>query len=148
MDKKTKVFIDTNIWFSALYKKGPASILLEKLLSKKYTVVISELVLEEIIRTLEEKLPDRAELVKQFLLSYPITIVKNPLVTEMPNYQKLAEGKDMPILVAAINYQCHCFVTGNLKDFKIKEIKKRFSLKIISLKEALGIFKEIDPKKT
>ena len=48
MAKKTRVFVDSNIWFSAFYKKGKASELLEKLISEKYTVVISELVLEEI----------------------------------------------------------------------------------------------------
>jgi predicted nucleic acid-binding protein len=33
--KKLRVFIDSNVWFSAFYKKGIASDLIDKLLQKK-----------------------------------------------------------------------------------------------------------------
>lgn len=142
MGKKIKVFVDTNIWFSAFYKKGPASELLEKLISEKYMVTISELVLKEILANIKEKLPLKTELVRGFLLSYPLTIVKNPSPLEIRNYQNLEEKKDLPILISAINYQCHYLVTGNLKDFQIKKIESRYHLKIVSLKEALEVFKK------
>lgn len=41
MAERVKVFIDSNVWFSAFYKKGSIPGLLEKLDNKGYEVVIS-----------------------------------------------------------------------------------------------------------
>ena len=53
--KQRCVFIDSNIWFSAIYKAGNCSQLLQTLSQNKWEIVISELVLREILRNIEVK---------------------------------------------------------------------------------------------
>ena len=55
---KSAVFIDSNVWFSAFYKKGVCSKLLKNIKSLDWQVCVSELVLEEIIRNIQLKIPN------------------------------------------------------------------------------------------
>jgi len=137
MDRKVKVFVDSNVWFSAFYKKGVASQLLEKLNNKKCQVVISQLVLEEIIVNIKKKLPSVLRLVYNFFQEYPVTIIKNPSLKELKNHLNSAHKKDLPILVSALNYKCGYFITGNIKDFKTEIIRKKYGLKILTPKKGL-----------
>lgn len=123
-NEKTKVFVDSNVWFSAFYKKGVASDLISKLLRKKFEIVVSELVLEEVITTLS--------LVYQFFRECPVTVIKNPQIRQIQRFAGLAQRKDLPILVSVLNYKCNFFVTGNKKDFKISSIKKQHNLLVLS----------------
>lgn len=132
MAKKVKVFIDSNVWFSAFYKKGVCSQLLNKLNNKKFEVVISQLVLEEIVINVKNKLPSVLPLVYSFFQEYPVTIVRNPAANEFNKYFGLADKKDLPILISALKYGCNYFITGNIRDFKVEEIRKKHSLKIIT----------------
>ncbi len=135
-----RIFIDSNVWFSAFYKKGLPFRLLEKLTKKKHKVVISELVLEEVIRNVKEKLPQVSSLVQQFFLNYPLTVIKNPSSKELRGFSQLAERKDVPILTAAVNYKCRYLITGNTKDFKISKIEKKYKLKVVKPRKALELF--------
>lgn len=137
MAKKPKVFIDSNVWFSAFYKEGVASRLLKKLDDEKYEVVISQLVLEEIVVNIKKKLPSVLPLVHDFLRQYPITVIKNPSSGTLRRFIGLADKKDLPILVSALKYQCDYFVTGNIKDFKTSRIRKKHGLEISIPREAL-----------
>lgn len=139
MAKNLRVFIDSNIWFSAIYKKGNTSNLLEKLTDKKFKVVISELVLEEIVRNVSKKLPKALPQTDKLLKTYPLTVVKNPPDTQIKQRSGLADKKDTPILGSAIIYKCHYFITGNIKDFKAAKIKKEHGLKVLTAKEALKL---------
>ena len=137
MKKKTKFFIDSNVWFSAFYKKGVCYKLVKKLISKNFQVVVSQLVLEEIFKNIGKKFPKTLADVYQFFEQYPIVVVKNPSLKQLKKHKSLADRKDLPILVSAINFECDFFITGNTKDFKIKKIKEKFGLKIITPKKAL-----------
>lgn len=141
--KRIKVFIDSNIWFSAFYKKSIASNLIDRLFQKKLEIVVSESVLEEIVRNIGEKLPVVLPLVYRFFQEYPITVIKNPKIEQLPEFTGLAQRKDLPILVSALNYRCDFFVTGNKKDFKISRIKKRHHLLILNPREMLERFGKI-----
>lgn len=139
MDRnRTKVFVDSNVWFSAFYKKGVASDLIETLLQKDYEIVVSELVLEEIVRNIKNKVPLALSLVHQFFQEYSLTVVKDPRVDEIQKYVSLAQSKDLPILASALNYQCRFFITGNKKDFQINSIKKQYHLSILTPREILS----------
>lgn len=139
MAKRVKVFIDSNVWFSAFYKKGVCSQLLENLNNKKFEVVISRFVLEEIVINIKNKLPSVLSLVYNFFQEYTVTVVKNPTIDELKNYLSLADKKDLPILVSALNYKCNYFITGNIKDFEAEKIKKKYGLRILIPKKALKI---------
>lgn len=134
---KVKLFIDSNVWFSAFYKKGTASELLEKIFSDSFEVVISELVLEEIFRNIKSKVPAALDLAYRFFREYPVTVVKNPVLENLGKYRGMAQKKDLPLLLSAVNYQCDYFVTGNLKDFSILKIEKKFNLLILNPREML-----------
>lgn len=135
--KKLRVFIDSNVWFSAFYKKGIASDLIGKLLQKKLEVVVSELVLEEIMRNIGKKLPTTLSLVYRSFQEYPITVIKNPKIGQLQKFAGLVQRKDLPILVSALNYRCDFLVTGNKKDFKTSQIKKQYHLLILNPREMI-----------
>lgn len=135
--RKTRVFVDSNVWISAFYKKGIASDLIDRLFQKKFKVVISELVLEEIIRNIEKKVPEALFLVYRFFQEYPIIVVRNPKIGQLKKFSELAQKKDLPILISALNYKCGFFITGNKKDFKIAKIKKQHHLSVLNPREML-----------
>lgn len=139
MARKIKVFIDSNVWFSSFYKEGVASRLVKKLNTKRYEVVISQLVLEEVVINIKKKLPSVLPLVYDFLQQYPITVIKDPSSKTLGKYIGLADKKDLPILTSALEYQCDYFVTGNIKDFKVNQVGKKYGLKILNPGEALKI---------
>jgi predicted nucleic acid-binding protein len=58
-EPKPRVFLDSNVIFSGLYSpKGAPGIIPEHFIKGDISVVVSQQVLEEIIRTVKEKLPD------------------------------------------------------------------------------------------
>ncbi len=139
--KKPRIFIDSNIWFSAFYKEGVCSKLLRYLHEVSWEIVISELVLEEVIRNIKEKLPQAMALIVEYFSTIRPTVVKNPLKGELLVNRGLAPLHDLPILIAAAQYKCAYFITGNLKDFKSDLIKRRFRLQIINPSDFLKLLK-------
>lgn len=137
MVHRSKVFIDSNVWFSAFYKKGGTSQLIEKLFQEKFEIIISEIVLEEIVRNIKNKLSKILPSVYRFFQEYPITIIKNPTLKKVKTFSPLADKKDLPILISAVNYKCNFFITGNTKDFKVLKIEQKYNLKILTPKKAL-----------
>ena len=137
--KKIKVFIDSNVWFSAFHSpKSTCSQLIEKLLKKKFEVVVSQQILEEIVRNIRAKLPQILPLVEQFFLNYPTTILKNPAKEEIKKFQILADKKDAFLIASAGLYHCQYFITGNVKDFKILPIKQKYHLMVLKPKVFLA----------
>lgn len=130
--KQRCVFIDSNIWFSAIYKTGICSQLLQILHQNKWMIVVSELVLEEILRNIEAKKPSASQLASEYIKTIDPIVVKNPDETLLDPYLGLAHPDDLPILVSAIQYHCRYFITGNIKDFQVESIKKRTKLKVMT----------------
>lgn len=137
--KKTRVFIDSNVWFSAFYKEGVCSQLLRNLTKLSYEIVISELVLEEVIRNIKEKIPKALSLVIEYLNNIRPTVVKIPNKSVISQYKTLAEEKDLPILVSAVEFKCLYFITGNMKDFKVDLIRKKTGLKVLTPSNFLNL---------
>jgi len=133
------VFIDSNVWFSAFYKRGRFSKLIENSISLGRKVFISELVLEEVIRNIQLKTPNTLSFFTSFLKENKINVLKNPFISKLLQYKGLAEKHDLPILVSAIEYKCEHFITGNLRDFDLKKIKERSPIILISPKEYMEI---------
>lgn len=131
----SSVFIDSNIWFSAFYREGMCSKLIEKSISLGRKVCISELVLEEVIRNIQLKIPHVLPFFTSYLKENKIIVLKNPSVPTLLQYKGLAEKYDLPILVSAIEYKCGYFITGNLSDFNLKKIKIKSKIIIISPRE-------------
>ncbi|MBL7159306.1 putative toxin-antitoxin system toxin component, PIN family [Candidatus Microgenomates bacterium] len=133
-----KVFIDTNIWFSAIYKQGLPHQVIFLCFEKGYEIVISQQVLEEIFLVLKRKYSKGIPLIKQLFLQIHPTILKDPTLKELKKVSKLAVSEDLPLLASALKYHCHYFITGNIKDFVIKKIKKQHKLSVTTPREFLN----------
>lgn len=136
---RTSVFVDSNVWFSAFYKVGVCSRLLKIVESSEYQVNISELVLEEIIRNIQLKIPRALPYFLDYLKKYKIIVLKNPHFKLLEKYKKLSHFEDLPIIISAFESNCDYFITGNIKDFNIQLINKISKIKILIPSEFLKI---------
>jgi predicted nucleic acid-binding protein len=102
-------------------------------------LVVSQLVLEEVFRNINQKIPGALTAVRNLFANAPITVVENPPQKQINKNLQLADKKDLPILLSAVNYQCDFFVTGNSQDFYISEISSQLKIKIISPRRAVSL---------
>src|SRR4030042_7196909 len=121
-----RVFLDTNVIFSGLYSSdGPAGIILGHFIDGKLTVVISQQVLEEVVRTMNEKLPVVLPILMKLLGSVSLEIIKDPTSEEIINWTKVIHPEDAAILAAAINAQTDYLVTGDKHFLENPDINER-----------------------
>jgi len=126
------IFIDSNIWFSAIYGQGVCSNLFRKILKSQDKIFINEIVLEEVIKNISLKLPKALPLLFSFIKEINPIVLKNPKLKTIKKYQKFAKKHDLPILASTIEAKCNFFVTGNIKDFNQTLISKKTHLKILA----------------
>lgn len=134
---KPPVFIDSNVWFSAFYKEGTCSKLLKDIRFLDWKIFISELVLEEVIRNIQLKIPKALSFFVKYIKENKVVVLKNPLSVLLTRYKKLAKFEDLPIIISAIESRCNYFITGNIKDFNPLFIKKVSRIKILMPAEFL-----------
>ena len=132
------IFTDTNIWFSALYGSDNCEKILKAHLAGRVKIMISEGVLTELIRTVKTKAPHTLKTLEKLLKISP-PIISRKVVNVPRKYLNLADGKDLPILLAAHEAGVKIFVTGNIKDFNQALIEKKFGIKIITPKQAVQL---------
>lgn len=137
--KQRYVFIDSNVWFSAVYKQGVCSQLIQTLRQNKWQIVISEFVLEEILRNIEAKKPSALLFASEYLKTVNPIVEKNPDEALLNLSLGLAYPDDLSILVSAIQYHCQYFITGNIKDFQVEKIKRKTKLQIMTPAAFLSI---------
>lgn len=138
--KKLRVFIDTNVWFSAFWNEGTCAQLLQVLRTSPYELVVSQLVLEELIRNSKKKIPNLLPFIIDYLDTTKPTVVKNPKKEKARLYIGLARLDDLSILVSAIQYHCRYFITGNIKDFQVEKIQKKTKLQVVTPVAFLSTF--------
>ena len=114
--RKLRVFLDSNVWFSALYtnlKGSYPSIIIELAKNKVFDLFISSLVELELRHNVKRKIPD-----KMVLLEHIIRSAKKveDIVFELDIIKGLPE-KDRIILCTAIYHGMDFFITGNTRDF-------------------------------
>jgi len=93
------------------------------------------LVLDEVVRNIQLKIPTTLSLFVDYLKVNKIIVLKNPTSSQLLPYKELAEKHDLPILASAIEFKCDYLLTGNLKDFNIQRVKKKAKITLISPKE-------------
>ncbi|MEK7127127.1 MAG: PIN domain-containing protein [Patescibacteria group bacterium] len=134
-----RVFLDSNIWFSAFYGSQNCQKILEAGKNNKINLVISQQVLKETVRNIKEKIPAQLDNFKTFILDNPPEIFSDP-ETLSKKLEGLISVEDLPIFQAAQAAKVDYFVTGNTKDFKVTELKKLTKTKIVTPKQFLGAF--------
>lgn len=111
---RPRVFLDTNVLVSALYSaEGPPGQILKLHAADRITVVISQLVLDELLRSIRRKFPQVLPDLRGFLLSAPPEIVPDPPPDEVDRLSATVNFDDAPILAAALAAEVDAFVTGD-----------------------------------
>jgi putative PIN family toxin of toxin-antitoxin system len=138
---KPRVFLDSNVIFSGLYssKRAPG-IILEHFIRGNIRVVVSQQVLEEVIRTLKEKLPDTLPSLKKLLVSTPPEIIADPSLKEIERWAGKIPESDVAILVAAIVAKPDYFITGDNHFISNPIITGETGLYIVTPAQFLKIF--------
>lgn len=135
MQKKPelRVFLDTNIIFSGLYSsKGPAGTILERFIDGEFTMVISQQVLEEVIRTIKENLPAALPALRTLLESVALEIVNDPAYTEIIRWRHIINPDDSAVLAAAEAVRPDYLLTGDNHFLDNPAIIEQAGLRIVS----------------
>lgn len=93
--------------------QGAPGAILENFVKGTISVVISQQVLEEAIRTIKEKVPAAIPALKKLLLNAPPEIVADPEPQKIAPWTKRLSIADAAILTAAIAAKPDYFVTGD-----------------------------------
>lgn len=132
-ESKPRVFLDSNVIFSGFYSsQGAPGTILEHFIKGKISVVISQQVLEEVIRTIKEKVPTAFPALQSLLLNVPPEIVADPKPEEMEHWTKKLSIEDAAILAAAIAAKPDYFITGDNHFTENPDLAKVAELKIVT----------------
>ncbi len=111
---RTRVFLDSNVLFSGLYSpEGAPGIILEHFVKGSISVVVSQQVLEEVVRTIKARLPGALPALRRLLVSTPPEVIADPQLQEVERWTEKLPLGDAAILAAAIGARPDCFVTGD-----------------------------------
>lgn len=131
-----EIFLDTNVWFSAFYGSKNCERLIVGLLKGEFTPVVSRKILDELVLNLTKKYPQGLFAFRKMLENTPPKIVRDP-DSVLSDVEKYVHPKDQLIFQSAINAGVKIFVTGNLRDFDVNSIHKKYKIRVLSPKEAV-----------
>lgn len=128
--------LDTNILISiAIFDSKRLKELLIKICDK-YTLVLSQYIIEELRYVTNKKFPDKKRDLEKFLFKLPYELKRTPSVLFDTRMIKIRDVKDIPILYSAIISDVDIFITGD-KDFYDVDIKRP---KIMTASKFLEIY--------
>lgn len=134
------VFLDSNVWFSIVYGSSNCEKIIKAYTDERIIAVISQQVLEESIRNIKEKIPQKLISFQKLFSSNPPVMVPDPESIDN-KIKDLVDSKDQSIFTSAILAEVDYFVTGNIKDFQRTKLQKLTKIKIMTPKEAVKVFK-------
>jgi len=136
MPRKTKIFIDSNVWFSYFYGSSNCKKIVEAHANGDLKAVISQLVLEEVVVNLKKKSPASIAGFARFIESTPPLTLRNPgkILSEV---KSCVDKKDQLIFQAAVNAKVKYFVTGNTKHFDVIVLKKAYKIEVLTPAQAV-----------
>ena len=119
MEKKIKVFLDSNVLVSIAYTgkgKSRSFLIYEIQALGALKVYLSNLVCEEALSNIRSKRPDAEELLMELIAGSKVlediaTHLSNPVLGKLPQ-------NDQIILSTAVYHKMDVFVTGNENHFK------------------------------
>ena len=129
---RPRVFLDTSALLAGLVSStGASNLILALAEAGLLTLVVSEQVLVEAERNLEEKLPKAIPEYRRFLTTCPLEKVPDPSPVDVAGTGGIIHPKDASILVAARNAQVDYLVTLNRKHFlNDPEVARKSGLRI------------------
>jgi predicted nucleic acid-binding protein len=139
-EEAVRVFLDSNVILSGFISdKGAPRIILDILclnlpfligMTGRYNVI-------EIERNLTKKIPDAILVYKKYFPELNLKIVPLPTPEELKKFTSHISGKDVPVIISAINGKADYLVTGDKKDFEKLKKKGDYPFKILSPSEFL-----------
>ncbi|MDD5082190.1 MAG: putative toxin-antitoxin system toxin component, PIN family [Dehalococcoidales bacterium] len=130
---KPRVFLDSNVIFSGLYSsQGAPGTIVERFIKSDIHVVVSPQVLEEVIRTIKEKIPSILPALRRLLVSAPPEVVTSPELTEIERWRGRLSVADAAILAAAVAAQPDYFITGDNHFLENPDIGEEAGLRIMT----------------
>jgi len=116
--RKPRVFFDTNVILPGLYAQGgPPARLLHAYAEGRLIMVLSSQVLEELVRTIQIKLPHALAGLYLLLASNAPEIFADPDEDDVARWSQAIHPTDAPILAAAVAAHVDYLVTGNTRHF-------------------------------
>jgi putative PIN family toxin of toxin-antitoxin system len=135
---RPRVFLDTNVLVSALYSAdGPPGAILRLHVDERITIVVSQLVLDELIRTIHGKLPDALPHFRELLLNAPPEVVPDPTAEEIQTFAHGVNRSDAPLLAAAVIAGAHYLVSGDVA-FLREARRLEVTVTLVTPRELLG----------
>ncbi|MBW2040351.1 MAG: putative toxin-antitoxin system toxin component, PIN family [Deltaproteobacteria bacterium] len=130
---RLRVFLDSNVIFSGLYSSaGAPGKILEWFMEGRLMMVISKQVLDEVVRTIKEKLPGALPALRKLLISTPPEVTKDPPLEEVTLWAKVIDAEDAAILAAAVASQPNYLITGDKHFFDNPDISEKSGLNIVT----------------
>ena len=127
------VFLDSNVIFSGMYHSQSApGVILEHFIEGRLKVIISQQVLEEVVRTIKEKLPQALPALRRLLVNIPPEIREAPTPEEIARWAEVIHIEDAGILAAAVAAQPDYFITGDKHFFENPDIVEKSGLHIVT----------------
>jgi len=130
---RPRVFLDSNVIFSGLYSsEGAPAVILRRFIEGGLRVVMSQQVLEEVVRTMNEKLPEALPSLRQLLVSVPPEITEDPAPEDVARWDGVIHADDAGVLAAAVAAQPDYLITGDKHFFESPGIAEKTGLQIVT----------------
>lgn len=130
---RPRAFLDSSVIFSGLYSpNGAPGVILERFIKGSIRVVVSQQVLEEVVRTIRAKLPGALPALRVLMVSTPPEIVAEPEPRDVKHWTKRLPLGDAAVLAAAIGARPDYFVTGDKHFAKDESIAGEAGLHIVT----------------
>ncbi|MHB8085736.1 MAG: PIN domain-containing protein [Dehalococcoidia bacterium] len=135
-----RIFLDSNVIISGIYSPdGPPAKILNLHANAKLRIIVCQLTIEEVVRTIREKRPDALPALQLFLTNAPPEIIKNPPLKEVRRWIDLLHFEDAVILAAALSAAPDYFVTGDRHFHSHPSLAEKSGLRIITPAQMLRI---------
>ncbi len=135
---KPRLFLDANVIFSGLKSaEGPPGKLIDLYVAGEVTAVVSRLVIDETLQSIQRKIPESLAALRKLLLAFPPEIVDDPPVEEVNRWSKTLASEDAAVLAAAIAAQPDYFVTGDRDFLRNPIIAEASGIRIVTPGECL-----------
>ena len=130
-NRPLRIFLDSNVLFSGFHSPdGPPGAILEYFAQGQFVIVVSQQVLEEVVRTFKRSLPKAVPALRDFLVSSPLEVVADPGSEDVAKWSELLDEGDAMIIAAAMTAEPDYFVTGDAHFLKNALVKKESGLEI------------------
>jgi len=137
-----RIFLDSNVFISGIYSPIGAPYKILRLHSLAgLSIVVCQLVINEVIKNLKAKKPEGLPVLYRLLYNSPPEIVANPGEEDISIWKDYLDNEDAIILAAAIGARVDCLISGD-RHFHSTEMKsQKLNLKILTPAEFVAALK-------